>query len=242
LAAPELARDLADPGQARDLAEAEQARDLAEAEQARDLADAEQAREVAEAEQARELAEAEAALERAWLAKQQARPERPLRFRVQFTAEQEYVDLLEEAFDLLGLKQRAASLPELQLRALREFVERLRRRRTGTKRGVRAPAAASGVTRLPAPTGPDAAPAAASGVTRLPAPTGPDAAPAAASGVTRLPAPTGPDAAPARRHVSAPNPAPEIELGDANSLPDRHLTATNTAPLPDGAAPPAPAR
>src|SRR5690606_28616341 len=63
----------------------------------------EQARELADAEQARELAEAEAALERAWLAKQQARPERPLRFRVQFTAEQEYVDLLEEAFDLLEI-------------------------------------------------------------------------------------------------------------------------------------------
>src|SRR5690606_12156597 len=124
LADPELARDLADPELARDLADPELARDLADPELARDLAEAEQARELADAEQARELAEAEAALERAWLAKQQARPERPLRFRVQFTAEQEYVDLLEEAFDLLGLKQRAASLPELQLRALREFVER----------------------------------------------------------------------------------------------------------------------
>src|SRR5690606_35927974 len=84
-------------------------------------------------EQARELAEAEAALDRAWLARREARPE-PLRFRVQFTAGQEYLDLIEEAFDLLGLGKRAASLPELQLRALREFVERLRQRRTGTKR------------------------------------------------------------------------------------------------------------
>src|SRR5690606_34976094 len=50
------------------------------------------ASEAGDPEQARELAEAEAALDRAWLAKQQARPERPLRFRVQFTAEQEYVD------------------------------------------------------------------------------------------------------------------------------------------------------
>src|SRR5690606_40320030 len=81
--------------------------------------------------------EAEAALDRAWLARREARPERPLRFRVQFTAEQEYVDLLEEAFDLLGMKRRAASLPELQLRALREFVERLRQRRTGTTRSAR---------------------------------------------------------------------------------------------------------
>src|SRR5690606_10394388 len=36
-----------------------------------------------EAEQARELAEAEAALDRAWLARREARPERPLRFKVQ---------------------------------------------------------------------------------------------------------------------------------------------------------------
>src|SRR5690606_14481046 len=95
------------------------------------------ASEAADPEQARELAEAEAALDRAWLARREARPERPLRFRVQFTAEQEYVDLIEEAFDLLGLKKRAAGLPELQLRALREFVERLRQRRTGTKRPAR---------------------------------------------------------------------------------------------------------
>ncbi len=107
------------------------------------------ASEVADPEQARELAEAEAALDRAWLAKQQAHPERPLRFRVQFTAEQEYVDLLEEAFDLLGLGKRAASLPELQLRALREFVERLRQRRTGTKRSVREAARKTVTARRP---------------------------------------------------------------------------------------------
>ena len=49
--------------------------------------------ETGDPDQARGLAEAEAALEWAWLAKQPARPERPLRFRVQFTADQEYVDL-----------------------------------------------------------------------------------------------------------------------------------------------------
>src|SRR5690606_23077184 len=98
----------------------------------------------------RELAEAEAALDRAWLAKQQARPERPLRFKVQFTAGQEYVDLLEEAFDLLGLGKRAASLPELQLRALRELVERLRQRKTGTKRPAREAARETMTARAPA--------------------------------------------------------------------------------------------
>src|SRR5690606_36102558 len=111
--------------------------DMAEPEGARELAAPERARDGADPEQARGLAEAEAALDRAWLARQQARPERPLRLRVQFTAEQEYVDLLEEAFDLLGLAKRAASLPELQLRALRELVERLRQRRTGTRRDPR---------------------------------------------------------------------------------------------------------
>src|SRR5690606_25888014 len=103
-----------------------------------------------EAEQARELAEAEAALDRAWLARREARPERPLRFRVQFTAEEEYVDLIEEAFDLLGLGKRAASLPELQLRALREFVERLRQRKTGTKRSAREAARETVPSRAPA--------------------------------------------------------------------------------------------
>src|SRR5690606_8646241 len=92
---------------------------------------------LADSEPTRELEEAQAPLENARLARQQARPERSRRFRVQFTAQQEYVDLIEEAFDLLGLGKRAASLPELQLRALREFVERLRQRRTGTKRPVR---------------------------------------------------------------------------------------------------------
>jgi len=106
--------------------------------------------EVAVAEQARELAEAKAALDRAWLAKQQARPERPLRFRMQFTAEQEYVDLIEEALDLLGLGKRAASLPALQLRALRELVERLRQRKTGTKRPVREAARKTVTSQAPA--------------------------------------------------------------------------------------------
>jgi 5-methylcytosine-specific restriction endonuclease McrA len=50
---------------------------------------------------------------------------------LQFTASQEYVDLLEEAFELLGFGKKAASLPEVQLRALRELVERLRKQKRG---------------------------------------------------------------------------------------------------------------
>jgi hypothetical protein len=75
-----------------------------------------------------ELAEAERALEGGWQAAQRTQPDRPLRFKVQFTASQEYVDLLEEAIDLLGFKKTTTSLPEVQLRALRELVKRLRKR------------------------------------------------------------------------------------------------------------------
>jgi hypothetical protein len=56
-------------------------------------------------------------------------PEPPLRYRVEFTAEQEYVDLVNEALDLLGHEKKAASLPDLQLRAMRELVTQLKKRR-----------------------------------------------------------------------------------------------------------------
>src|SRR5690554_5948122 len=156
------------------------------------------ASEVADPEQARELAEAEAALDRAWLAKQQAHPERPLRFRVQFTAEQEYVDLLEEAFDLLGLGKRAASLPELQLRALREFVERLRQRKTGTKRPAREAARETVTPRAPAAPAREAATSRAHAApAREPVTSRAPAALAREAETSRAPA------APARRHVRA---------------------------------------
>ena len=204
------------------------------------------ASEVADPEQARELAEAEAALDRAWLAKQQARAERPLRFRVQFTAEQEYVDLLEEAFDLLGVRQRAASLPELQLRALREFVERLRQRRTGTKRRVRQPAASSDATCLPPSTGHDAAPARELGGGEL-KPAWEVGHPKSAPERERRDANSSPergcgdaDAAPTRelggdelkpaREVGHPKSAPERERRDANSSPERGCGDADAAP------------
>src|SRR5690606_25536931 len=62
-------------------------------------------------------------------------------------------------FDLIGFKKRAASLPELQLRALREFVERLRQRRTGSKRPVRQAATSMEATRSRASTPSVTAPA-----------------------------------------------------------------------------------
>jgi 5-methylcytosine-specific restriction endonuclease McrA len=78
-----------------------------------------------------ELAEAERALDGARRARPETLSDRPLRYKVQFTAGQEYVELLEEAFALLGCKPMAASLPDVQLRALRELVERLRKRKQG---------------------------------------------------------------------------------------------------------------
>ena len=56
-----------------------------------------------------ELAEAELALEGAWQAARSMQSGHPLRFKVQFTASQEYVDLLEEAIDLLGFTKKTTS-------------------------------------------------------------------------------------------------------------------------------------
>src|SRR5690606_23884275 len=98
----------------------------------------------------------------------------------------------------LGLGKRAASLPELQLRALREFVERLRQRKTGTKRSAREAARETVASRAPAAPTPETvtsqAPAAPA---RETVPSRPPAAPAREAVTSR------PPAAPARRHVSA---------------------------------------
>jgi 5-methylcytosine-specific restriction endonuclease McrA len=104
------------------------------------------------------LAEAERALEGAWQARREATPGRPLRYKVQFTASQEYVDLLDEALDLLGFQKQATRLPDLQLRVLRDFVERLRKRKTGTRQ-VRA-ATKTPVAPAPVPEGETSAAAA----------------------------------------------------------------------------------
>ncbi len=64
-----------------------------------------------------------------------------LRHRVQFTASQEYVTLLEEARDLLAHAVPDRSIAEVHLRAMRELVVRLRERRTGTDAAGAAPRA-----------------------------------------------------------------------------------------------------
>ena len=55
----------------------------------------------------------------------------PQRYRVQFTATQEYVDLLETAKDLLAHAVPSRSIEEVHLRALRALVSELKKRKTG---------------------------------------------------------------------------------------------------------------
>jgi 5-methylcytosine-specific restriction endonuclease McrA len=53
------------------------------------------------------------------------------RYRVQFTATQEYVDLLQSAKDLLAHAVPSRSIEEVHLRALRALVSKLKKRKTG---------------------------------------------------------------------------------------------------------------
>jgi hypothetical protein len=71
-------------------------------------------------------------------------PQRPLRYKVQFTATQEFVDLLEEARDLLGHESPRAALPDIQLRALRALVKGLRTRKHAATERARPPTPVSG--------------------------------------------------------------------------------------------------
>jgi hypothetical protein len=71
----------------------------------------------------------------------QPEPERSLRYKVQFTANQEYVDLINEAFNLLGHEIRKSDLPDVQLRAMREFVTQLRKRKRAATDRPREPKA-----------------------------------------------------------------------------------------------------
>ena len=66
--------------------------------------------------------------------------DRPLRYKVQFTASQEYVDLLEEAIALLGHERPRPALPDVQLRALELLVAKLRKERRGERGEAKAEA------------------------------------------------------------------------------------------------------
>jgi hypothetical protein len=102
----------------------------------------------------------------------EAERHRELRYRVQFTVSQEFVDLLEEASDLIGHETPRATLPEIQVRALRALVQdlRVRKRAASRKNPAPVPVQASG----PAPArhphvGPDTAPDAAPATPATPA-------------------------------------------------------------------------
>ena len=77
------------------------------------------------------------------------------RYRVQFTASQEYADLLERARELLSHAVPDRSLEEVHLRALRLLVERLETRRYGARR-PKQPAEA--LEASPSPSSPPEAP------------------------------------------------------------------------------------
>jgi 5-methylcytosine-specific restriction endonuclease McrA len=58
-------------------------------------------------------------------------PVEPQRYKVQFTASQEYVDLLETARDLIAHAVPSRSIEEVHLRAMRALVAELKKKRTG---------------------------------------------------------------------------------------------------------------
>ena len=61
----------------------------------------------------------------------------PQRYRVQFAATQEYVDLLEEAKDLLAHAVPSRSIEEVHLRAMRALVSELRKRKYAVTENIR---------------------------------------------------------------------------------------------------------
>ena len=67
-----------------------------------------------------------------------------MRYKVQFTATQEFVDLLEEASALIGREKQRPELPDVQLRALRALVKQLRARKRAETERPRASAPESG--------------------------------------------------------------------------------------------------
>jgi hypothetical protein len=64
-------------------------------------------------------------------ARQEVKLEQPLRYKVQFTATEEHLDLMERAAALLSNRGERNGIEEIHLRALRALVEKLERRRYG---------------------------------------------------------------------------------------------------------------
>ena len=86
----------------------------------------------------------EAKLEQPPARRQEARLEQPLRYKVQFTATEEHIDLMERAAALLSNRREHNGIEEIHLRALRAFVETLEKRRYGApEEDSKAPATAA---------------------------------------------------------------------------------------------------
>jgi hypothetical protein len=86
-------------------------------------------------------------------ARQEAKLEQPLRYKVQFTATEEHIDLMERAAALLSNREEHNGIEEIHLRALRAFVETLEKRRYGAPEEdskAPAPAAARPSRHIPA--------------------------------------------------------------------------------------------
>jgi hypothetical protein len=75
---------------------------------------------------------------------------RPLHYKVQFTATQEFVDLLDEVRSLLGHERSGADLPAVQLAALRALVKELRRKKHAASDRPRKQVASREATDAPA--------------------------------------------------------------------------------------------
>jgi hypothetical protein len=67
-------------------------------------------------------------------ARVESEPKEPLQYKVQFTATEEYVELLERAAALLSNRGERNGIEDIQLRALRALVETLEKRRYGAAR------------------------------------------------------------------------------------------------------------
>jgi hypothetical protein len=67
-------------------------------------------------------------------ARVESEPKEPLQYKVQFTATEEYVELLERAAALLSNREERNGIEDIQLRALRALVETLEKRRYGAAR------------------------------------------------------------------------------------------------------------
>jgi hypothetical protein len=64
-------------------------------------------------------------------AREEEKLERPLQYKVQFTATEEHIDLMERAAALLSNRGEQNGIEEIHLRALRALVEQLEKRRYG---------------------------------------------------------------------------------------------------------------